>query len=100
MDRERRRSERVRTRKQVVIRWSQSEEVRIEPSPTISLSLYGCAVHTPVALPPGTRVTVEYSGKSREGRVVYTLVNHTAGMVEMAIGFAEDAEEFWHDVEF
>ena len=97
---ERRRSARVRARKQVVLRWSQSGNTHREESPTISLSLYGCAVHSLNGLPPGTPVTVDYMGKSREGKVLYTLVNHTAGMVEMAIGFSEDAEALWDDVEF
>jgi hypothetical protein len=97
---ERRRSARVRARKLVVVRWAQSEDERREESSTVSLSLYGCAVHAAKPLPPGTPVTVEYAGKSREGRVVYTLVNHTAGLVEMAIGFDEAAADLWDDVEF
>lgn len=97
---ERRRSGRVPANKLVVVRWAQSETERREESSTIMLSLYGCAVHTADPLPPGTRVTIEYAGKSREGRVLYTLVNHTAGTVEMAVGFDEAAADLWDDVEF
>ena len=98
--RERRRSERVRAQKLVVVRWAQSENERRVESTTALVSLYGCAVHTSNPPPPGTQVTVEYAGKSREGRVVYTLVNHTAGEVEMAIAFDEAAADLWDDVEF
>ena len=98
--RERRRSPRVRITKQVVIRWKQSGNDLQKETPTVSLSAFGCAVQIPDPLPPGTSVAVEYNGKQVGGRVLYTLVNHTAGTVEMAIGFSGDAREFWEDVDF
>jgi len=98
--RERRRSPRVRISKQVVIRWKQSGTDLQKETPTVTLSAFGCAVEISEPLPPGTSVSVEYKGKQVEGRVVYTLVNHTAGTVEMAIGFSDDAREFWEDVDF
>jgi len=98
--RERRRSPRVRVCKQVVIRWKQSGNDLLQETPTVTLSAFGCAVQAPEPLPPGTSVSVEYNGKQVEGRVLYTLVNHTAGTVEMAIGFSDDASEFWEDVDF
>lgn len=97
---ERRRSARVRVRKPVVVRWSQDDAEQREPCFTFTISRFGCAVHCSRRPPPGSRLWVEYDDRVREGRIVYTLVNHSAGLIELAIGFAEDAEEFWEDVAF
>jgi PilZ domain. len=96
---ERRRCPRYRVRHEVFLSWAEGENRHRERTFTMSISQFGCSVYSFRALRPGTRVTIERQGESREGKVAYALVDHSTKRVEIGIGFDLDASPMWGDVE-
>lgn len=95
----RRRSPRVSARQPVVLSWQEDELEHVESTFTLSISRFGCALRSHRFFRPGTRVRLEHQGRTIEGRVVYSLKDHSTNLVEVGVGFDRDGGEFWQ-VEF
>ncbi len=91
----RRRSPRVSTSKPVVLSWKDDELEHVENVSTLSVSRFGCSLRSHRFLQPGTRVRLDYAGRTIEGRVVYSLTDHSTNLVEVGVGFDQDGSEFW-----
>ncbi len=94
----RRRSPRVLVFKPVVLSWQESELERVESTFTLSISRFGCSLRSHRLLRPGTPVRLAYAGRTIEGRVVYSLKDHSTNLVEVGVGFDQDGSEFWRMV--
>ncbi len=94
----RRRSPRVSASKPLVLSWQEGELEHVESASTISISRFGCALRSHRFFEPGTRVRLDYARRTIEGRVVYSLKDHSANLVEVGVGFDEDGSEFWQVV--
>ncbi len=86
----RRRSPRKRVGIPVLLVWEHREHTF-----TVTVSRFGCALHCHRFLEPGTAVRLEHEGNTIEGRVVYSLQNHSTKLVEVGLGFDQDGREFW-----
>lgn len=62
---------------------------------TFSVSWFGCAVHSYKFFRPGTEVRVEHKDAAMEGRVVYSLWDHSTNLIEVGLAWDQDAREFW-----
>ena len=92
---ERRRSARIPMRHPVVRFWQSGETKRVEATFTTAISRFGCDLHSRMFFPPGTRVKLEFTDKSIEGRVDHSLKDHSTNWVSMGLTFDRDAGEFW-----
>ena len=90
-----RRSARIRVRLPVLYVWWEGEQEHTERTYTITVSQFGCSAHSHRNFRPGTRMQVRRGPKTMEGRVVYSLKDHSTNMVEVAVGFEQDASDFW-----
>ncbi len=91
----RRRSPRVSMSKPVVLSWKDDELEHVENVSTLSISRFGCSLRSHRFFQPGTRVRLDYAGRTIEGRVVYSLKDHSTNLVEVGVGFDQDGSEFW-----
>ncbi len=62
---------------------------------TISVSRFGCALHSRIFFQPGTRVRLEFAEKAIEGRVVDSLKDHSTKLVTLGVAFDHDSSELW-----
>lgn len=92
---ERRRSPRLRLRLPVDLLWEEDGQQHLEHTFTRNISWYGCAVLSHRDFEPKTAVRVRKDGKTMEGRVVHSLKDCETNLVEVGIGFDQDAREFW-----
>jgi len=90
-----RRSQRVRMRKAVRIRWHENGTSPCHDTYTLSVSRFGCLLMSQQDFLPGTTVLVEHGGKTMVGKVSYSLKNHDTRRVELGIGFELDGSDFW-----
>ena len=91
----RRRSARVPERKPVVLSWREDDLERVESVSTVSISRFGCTLRSHRFFQPGTRVRLDCAGQTIEGRVVYSLKDHSTYLLEVGVGFDQDGSEFW-----
>ncbi len=91
----RRRSPRVRVCIPVLLAWEENQREHREDMFTVTVSQFGCAVHSHRFFEPGTAVRLEHDGKTVAARVVYSLKDHSTKLVEVGVGFDQDGREFW-----
>ena len=91
----RRRGPRLTAALPVFLAFTEDGRKILEQTVTDKVSRFGCGVFTQRKIAPGTGVEVEYSGRRREGRVVYTLRHSNTRLLELGIAFEQDAAEFW-----
>lgn len=91
----RRRSPRARVRIPVVLVWEENQCQHCERTFTLSVSRFGCTVHSHRFFEPGAGVRLEHDGKSIAGRVAYCLKDLSTKLVEVGLGFDQDGREFW-----
>ena len=94
-----RRSVRLPQRRPVVLCWQEDQLQRVESVYTFSISRFGCGLRSNRFFQPGTRLRLDHAGRTIEGRVVYSLKDHSTNLVEVGVGFDQDGSEFWQ-VEF
>jgi hypothetical protein len=92
---ERRRSDRRKERRPVLVSWQEAELQYREETFTVSISRYGCSVESKHNVPTATLVTVEQEGRSFTGKVSYVLRSSASTNYELGIGFDEDGSGFW-----
>jgi len=97
-ERLRRHSPRFRERIPVLFMWEENEEEQREHTFTITVSRFGCALHSRRFFEPGTGVRLGGEGKTIQGSVVYSLKDYSRKLVEVGVGFDEDGWEFWKKV--
>jgi len=93
-----RRSARIPVREPVVLSWQEGELERMETASAILISQFGCALRSHQFFQPGTRVRLDYAGRTIEARVVYSLKDYSTNLVEAGLGFDQDGSEFWQVV--
>ena len=91
----RRRSPRVRVPILVLLVWEENQQEHREHTFTVTVSRFGCALHSHRFLEPETAVRLEHDGKTIGGRVVYSIKDHSIELVEVGLGFDQDGLEFW-----
>lgn len=79
----------------VLLSWRDGETEIVEPAHTASISRGGCAVTSRRFFASGSRVRLEYKGKTMDGSVVYSLKEKSGTSFQTGIGFDSDAQEFW-----
>ena len=94
----RRRSPRFRERIPVLFMWEEREQEYQEHTFTVTVSRFGCALHSHRFFEPGTGVRLGREGKTIQGSVVYSLKDYSRKLVEVGVGFDEDGWEFWRTV--
>lgn len=94
----RRRSLRVSASKPLVLSWQEGGCEHVESAFTFYISRFGCSLQSHRFFEPGTRVRLDYAARTIEGRVVYSLKDHSTNLVEVGVGFDEDGSEFWQVV--
>jgi hypothetical protein len=82
-------------RKPVVLSWKEGDSERVEGVLTTSVSRFGCGLRSRVFFQPGTRVRLDFAGKTMEGRVVHSLKDHSNNVVTIGVAFDQDGSEFW-----
>jgi hypothetical protein len=92
---EKRRSRRYSVQIPGVVSWMDGGTERVENVFTTSISKYGCALRTGTFHKPGTRLRLEFSGKSIEGKAVHALKDHSNNMVTVGVAFEENGRNFW-----
>jgi hypothetical protein len=90
-----RRSARVSMRAPGVLSWREGEIERVEAILTISISRFGCALHSRTFFQPGTRVRLDFGERTIAGRVVHSLKDHSTNTVTIGVAFDKDGREFW-----
>ncbi len=78
-----------------MLSWQEDELERVESVCTVSISRFGCALRSHRFFHPRTRVRLDRAGKTIEGRVVYSLKDHSTNLVEVGVAFDQDGSEFW-----
>ena len=94
----RRRSHRVSASKPLVLTWQEGQSELVESTFTFYISRFGCSLQSHRFFEPGTRVRLDYAGRTIEGRVAYSLKDHSTNLVEVGVGFDQDGSEFWQVV--
>jgi translation initiation factor IF-2 len=94
-ERQRRRSPRFRTQVPLLLIWNANEQELRESTSTVTISRFGCALHSQGFIQPGTSVRLEHKGNVIEGAVVYSLKDHTRRLVEVGVAFDGDGWDFW-----
>ena len=92
---EKRRGARISMRAPGVLSWREGETERVEAILTISVSRFGCALHSRTFFQPGSRVRLDFAEKSIAGRVVHSLKDHSTNIVTIGVAFDQDGREFW-----
>ena len=92
---EKRRSPRISERLPVSLLWEEGEHQHRERTFTLTLSWFGCAVHSHNFFPPNTRVHLQYEDKTIEARTVYSVSDYSTRLVEVGIDFGRDGRGFW-----
>lgn len=83
-------------RRPVVLSWQDGECERVEAVFTSNISRFGCALYTRTFFQPGSRVTLEFAGKTAHGRVVHSLKDHSTNVVTIGVAFDGDGTEYWN----
>lgn len=91
----RRRSPRVRVCIPVLLVWEEDQQEHQEHTFTVTVSRFGCAVHSHRFFDSGTAVKLEHDEKTSEGKVVYSLKDRSTRLVEVGVVFDQDGQEFW-----
>lgn len=91
-----RRGPRLKLRREITLHWQEGDTRHQDATYTILLSQFGCSLRASINFRPGTPVTVEYEGKSRSGKVVYTLLDYSTNHAEVGVAFEQDASDFWN----
>jgi hypothetical protein len=93
----RRRSPRIANRQPQpgVLSWREGNTETVEPVLATTISRFGCALRSRAFLRPGTRVRLDFSQKSIEGRVAYSLKDHSNNLVTMGVAYDHDGGELW-----
>jgi hypothetical protein len=85
-------------RKPALLSWQDSGVERVEAVFTTTISRFGCALCGRTFFRPGTRVTLDLSGKTIEARVVHCLKDHSTNLVTIGVAFDQESSEFWQVV--
>ncbi len=97
-ERLRRCSPRFRERIPVLFLWEENEQEHWEHTFTVTVSRFGCALHSHRFFEPGTGVRLGREGKTIQRTVLYSLKDYSRKLVEVGVGFDEDGWEFWRTV--
>jgi hypothetical protein len=92
---ERRRSIRIPMRKPLLLSWQEGESERVEAAFTTTVSQFGCALRCRTFFQPGTRVILDFAGKTIEGRVVHSLKDHSTNLVTIGVALDDHGGDFW-----
>jgi len=92
---EKRRSSRVRLRIPVLLLWEENQQQHREQTFTVTLSWFGCSVHSHKFFRPGARVQIQREDKTMDAQVAHSLWDHSTNLVEVGLAFDHDGREFW-----
>ena len=92
---ERRRSPRIRVRISVLLLWEENQQQHREHTFTVTLSWFGCSVHSHKFFRPGTCVQLQRDNKTMDARVAHSLWDHSTNLKEVGLAFDQDGREFW-----
>jgi hypothetical protein len=81
----------------VLLLWKDGQQDRQERVYTLTISWFGCAIHSPKFFRLGSRVQLrhEKNGQSIQARVVYCLEDYGEQVVEVGLEFDQDGRSFW-----
>ena len=79
-----------------VLSWREGDTERVEAVHTVSISRFGCGLHSQTFFQPGARVRLDFAERSIEGRVVHCLKDHSTNLVTLGVAFDQDGCDFWH----
>ncbi len=79
----------------LLLLWEENQQQHRERTFTVTLSWFGCSVHSHKFFQPGTRVQLQRDDKTMDARVVHSLWDHSTNLVEVGLAFDQDGREFW-----
>jgi len=90
-----RRSSRVHVHLPLLLLWKDDQGEHREPTFTLTVSWFGCAVHSRNFFRPKSRVRLQREAHTMEAQVVYSLKDHATDIVEVGLKLDRDGREFW-----